>query len=266
MALIFQAFILGLIQGVTEFLPVSSSAHLVLIQDLFGVHHETLFLETAVHAATLIAVVIYFRKRLLQLRPKDWVILAVGTIPAVIFSLAGSAFITNAFSTTLFVGAMLLITGLINVSIDRILEKRKKLPASDVSSDDFVDVSLGVSFKNALLIGLFQAVAILPGVSRSGSTILGGLRSGLSRLKAFEFSFLLSIPAISGAMALQGLEVMNSGLPGISVAEVVVAMLAAFLSGMLSLRLLKIMIVRARFEWFGWYCGIVGIITILLNI
>ncbi len=262
-----MAAALGFIQGVTEFLPVSSSGHLVLLQDIFNIERNSLLFETALHAATLVAVIIFFRKRLLKSSFHDLIVLGVGTIPAVIVGLGASSLIKGAFSSSLLVGVTLLITAGINVLTDRLLERQKTLAVeTTVKSKTEINGIANTSFTTAFIVGMYQAVAIIPGISRSGSTILGGLTRGFTRMQAFEFSFLLSVPAILGAMTLQVVELMDGSVETIATQELAAGMITAFISGLLSLKLLQIMIVKARFEWFAWYCGALGIITILVNL
>jgi undecaprenyl-diphosphatase len=121
-----------------------------------------------------------------------------------------------------------------------------------------------ITWRDGLLVGIAQAVAIFPGISRSGSTVGGGIARSMSRQQAFRFSFLLGIPAIAGAGVLQGLDLMETGLPGIELLPWVAGFIAAFVSGYLSIALFKYVISRARLELFGYYCLAVGLLVIFI--
>src|SRR3990172_6163029 len=185
-----QALLLGLVQGVTEFLPISSSGHLALFQYWFGIQEPTLFFDVFLHAASLVAIMIFFWTEIKKLVLRDYWLLAVGTIPAVFIGLGLENYLETTLSTPLMLGLTFMITGLINVAIHRLLAKPPKTSAQ-------------LNESKALTIGLFQAFAIVPAISRSGSTLLGSLWTKLDKEKAFAFTFLLGVPAIFGANILQ---------------------------------------------------------------
>jgi undecaprenyl-diphosphatase len=260
---IWQAIILGLVQGLTEFLPVSSSGHLVLGQYFLGLEEPQLQFDIMVHLATLFAVAIFFFPVIIKLRFKEWLILAVGTIPAALIGIFFKDIIERLFAAELYVACELLITAGLNFWADRKLEASKNL-----NEEQLVTQVSQVNWLQALIIGGFQAVAISPGISRSGATLVGGLQQKLDRQTAFTFSFLLSLPAVAGAVALQLLDVVEDG--GFSVDPMVVLAggVAAFISGYASLWIFKKVITSARLEMFGWYCLVVGggsLIIILLR-
>lgn len=240
---IFQAVFLGLVQGLTEFLPVSSSGHLALSQYFVGVTTPTLSFDIFLHFSTLLAVIIFFRKRILALRIKDFFFVAIASVPAVIVGLVLKDVLEEAFNSLYLVLGTLFITGLINLAIARLLQKQTDEVAQDMTP------------KKAVVVGLFQAFALLPGISRSGSTVLGAVYSKLSRKNAFEFSFIMSIPVILGGSLLQLLDIYGAGeLQAVDVPVFLLGGLAAFFAGVVSLTVFKYVIERARFEWFGWYC------------
>lgn len=249
---LFQATVLGFIQGITEFLPVSSSGHLALTQQFFGFSEANLAFDTFLHFGTLIAVVIFFWQDLIKLKIKNWLIISVGTIPAVIAGLLIKDQIESIITSTIMVSFFLIITGLFNFISDKKLAQKETIKE--------------IGFKVAFITGLFQAFAIVPGISRSGSTLFGGLIQKIDREEAFKLSFFLSIPAILGATALQSLEVLEIGLNGIHPTLYLIGAVTAFITGFFSLRILRYMIKEARLEIFAWYCVIIGGITFISSL
>lgn len=245
----FQAIFLGIIQGLTEFLPVSSSGHLVVANRLLNVAEPSLAFDTVLHLGTLFAVFIFFGKRLFKLSFKQWIVVGVGTLPAILIGLLFKDQIARMFASPILVGLTLLGTGLINLISD------KKLPQPGTHTE--------VTAKQGFIIGIFQAVAITPGISRSGSTLLGALSQKIDRVAAFEYSFLLSIPAILGAVVLQTKDVIEVGMNGVSWDKFGLGVLAAFLAGVASLSLFRYIIVKARLEIFAYYCFGLGSIFLI---
>jgi len=248
---------LGIIQGLTEFLPVSSSGHLVLAEHLLGVDPPGITFEVIVHFGTLLAVLVYFRKRLLGIlrdivRPKTatnsrqgWrylLAIGIGTIPAGIAGLFLKNQIETAFSSPKAAAGFLIVTGVILFAT--LLGRR-------------MDRSPGAG--RAFLIGCAQAAALLPGISRSGATISTAVLLGLSPAVAAEFSFILSIPAILGATVLSLGEAFAVGVDVPALGVYAAGGLAALAVGYASLRMLFGMIRKGRFWWFGVYCLSVGV-------
>ncbi|MDA1079507.1 MAG: undecaprenyl-diphosphate phosphatase [bacterium] len=248
---IFQSLILGIVQGLTEFLPVSSSGHLVLFQSWFGFSQHDLFFDLLLHMATLGAVFIFFFPALKALTTKKIGLLVVGSIPAAVVGMLFKSQIEMLFASVLLVAVALLVTASINFGITYYLRKER---------------AEELSWKRAFFIGCLQAIAITPGISRSGSTIFAGLKAGLSREKAFEFSFLLSIPAIGGATLLQLLDMLEEGFAIPSLAPLVVGFVAAFITGWLSLGLLKKLLVTSHFNFFGWYTASVAVVVLAIEL
>lgn len=234
-----QAVILGLIQGMTEFLPVSSSGHLVIAQQFLGFSEPPLFFDVVVHGATLVAVLIFFRHQILKLNRKQISWLAVGSVPLMLLGI----FLTGAagylFSSLKLVGVGLVATSVLVGSTYWAASKTKP-----------------VNGKRALIIGIFQALAIIPGVSRSGSTVVAALHLGIGRKEAFRFSFLLSIPAILGALIWQSVNIdsIDAGFTQLGA-----GFLAALGAGLLSLAVLKRLILSDRFHWFSAYTLVLGL-------
>ncbi|MBC8346009.1 MAG: undecaprenyl-diphosphatase UppP [Candidatus Marinimicrobia bacterium] len=248
-----DAIILGIIQGITEFLPISSSGHLVLGQTLLGVNTPGNVFEVVTHLGTLLSVLYVFWKELSSMihslqkqdTQKYILFLIVGTLPAVIIGLAAKDMITDLFESISMVAGSLIFTGIILLLTQRLNEKSKQL-----------------NWKKGLMIGLTQAFAMIPGISRSGMTISTGLALGLSGKDAAKFSFLLAIPAIAGAGLLTALDV-EPGSISIPFFQLSLAFFSAFIVGTISLKWLLGLLESGKFHLFGYYCLMVGLITYL---
>ncbi|HUG93172.1 MAG TPA: undecaprenyl-diphosphate phosphatase [Planctomycetaceae bacterium] len=253
-----EAILLGVVQGITEFLPISSSGHLVIVGELIrrvtGERPDpeaNLQLNIALHAGTLLSILWVYRADVLGLRTRPWLCLAivVATLPAAAVGLTAKDSIEALFATPLVAGACLWITAGLLVAGQRCERGDKDLD--------------GLSQGRALAVGAFQAVALLPGVSRSGSTIAGGLLMGLKREAATAFSFLIAIPAIGGATVLMLRDALETGgtrtAPGVLAAGAATACLV----GVLSLRILIRLVVARKLHWFAWYCALAGTATVI---
>lgn len=242
-----KSFLLGLVQGLSEFLPVSSSGHLVLGQKFFNLA-PPIFFDILVHLGTLLAIVFYFFRDFKRLKSgKVLSLLLVGSLPAGIIGLFLRTRLEIIFSSYFVVGFSFLISALL-LFLTKFLKNQKK----EVNK---------ISFSEAFLIGGFQALALLPGVSRSGSTIVAGLLVGLKRKEAFTFSFFLSIPAILGALFL---EILRGGLEG-QTGIGLIGMLSAFFSGLLALRILQTILKKGKLFYFGFYCFALGVLILILG-
>ena len=245
-----DAIVLGIIQGLTEFLPVSSSGHLVLAEHLLNVKIPGVTFEIIIHLGTLVSVLIYFRARLYRLvqalfdremvgERRILLFLVVGTVPAGLAGVLLKDFFEKTFSNPVETSVELIITGLI-LLIPRFFRTGNK----------------GVSLGTSLIMGVGQAIAILPGISRSGTTIVSGMLAGVRPSEAAEFSFLLSIPAIGGAILLEGkhlLEIQSALLMPYLVATIV-----SFLFGLLSVYVVLTSVKRGKFDYFAYYCFAIG--------
>ncbi len=254
-----RALVLGLVQGLTEFLPVSSSGHLVLAERILRVPSSGVLLEVLLHLATLVAVVALFWRDIVRLARslfirddkegrREVLLLVVGTLPIVFFGFFFQKSVSAAFTSLTLVGIFLLITGVI------LLAASHAAPAAHRSRLRLVD---------SVTIGLAQAVALLPGISRSGSTLAAGILSGVEAKQAARFSFLLSIPAILGAGVLKLPEALRT--TAVSRDEWLsyfVAMLVAGLVAALAIRGLLAALVRGKLKWFGIYCLAIGLFTL----
>ena len=251
---IFQSLILGLIQGLTEFLPVSSSGHLVIFQHLLNLSEPPVVFDVLVHLATSLAIVIVLFKSLIKITAKQLTFIVMASIPAAILGLLLNSQIEQLFNSVKLVGFALLITS-------AFLFSTKLQPKADRPLNEKNQKSK-LSFKNSILIGFSQALAIIPGISRSGSTIVTGLHTGLSPTTAFNFSFLLSLPAIFGAQLLQ-LDKLTS-LPTSQYPSLIVGFVTAFISGFFALKLLRRFVINGNLHYFGYYCLVLAALTLLI--
>jgi len=242
---ILQAIILGLVQGMTEFLPVSSSAHLVIVQSkLSGFDQQGVVFDVVLHAGTLVSVLYVFRDKLREITIKEIGLYAVAMVPAVVAGFLFRGFFEILFESVRAVGFALFITGTMNLLVDRVVARREKVGRLD-----------------AILIGISQAVAIIPGISRSGTTIFTAVNLGIDRRKAAEFSYMLSIPAIVGANVLEiATHGLNNGLP---FSIYLVGFFSALISGYLGINMMMRFLVEKRIRFFGLYCFALGIFAIL---
>lgn len=303
---VFRAVVLGLVQGLTEFIPVSSSAHLVLVPYLASWEQPGLAFDVALHCGTLVAVVVYFRSELaataLGLLGRDrspdgllyrriGLLLAAASVPVAVVGLIFEDEVGKVFESPLATSGLLLVTALLLVVGERLRDRRvargarvdvpaaaraeaptwsgdwkgtapappsgasptvARLPVGTDPTDPAGTSLQGVGLRHALLIGLAQCVALLPGVSRSGATITAGLATGLTREAATRFSFLLSLPALVGAGILKSGDLLEPGL--YSASAIAAGVLAAFVSGYLAIRFLVALVARDRLTGFAYYC------------
>ncbi len=256
MLTVLQALLLGIIQGITEWLPVSSSGHLVIVQETLGIGTSLAF-DIFLHMATLLVVLLVFRRDIYSVlraalrrdfhseEGRLFIFLVLGTIPT---ALAGGALyllLGSLFTNLLFVGGALIFTGIVLFISGR--------------PPDQENLTRGKS----LVVGIFQGIAVIPGASRSGLAISSGLLQGVKRQAVIRFSFLLSIPAILGAMVFEAGDLVISGIQPLPLA---VGFLASLAAGYISIRLLIRLIIRGRFRHFSWYCWIMGIFLIALSL
>ena len=263
-----KALFLGIIQGLSEFLPISSSGHLVIAEYVLNFNIGGLAFEVFVHFGTLLAVLWVFRKDIIQLvlnipsifrlnsatLPEEkkyyarlGLLIVLGSIPAAVVGLFFEDAIEQIFESHLIALIMLFITGIIVWSSRYTHESKKDL-----------------NVFQAVLIGIAQAFAILPGISRSGSTIVTGLWLGIPRDLAARFSFLLSTPVIFGASLLKTKDVLTTPLPENELWLVVAASVAAMISGYFAILWLLNIIRKQKLEWFGVYCMIISIVGLII--
>lgn len=262
----FQTFILGVVQGLCEFLPVSSSGHLALLQHFFGFGDENLIaFDLLLHCATVLVILIFFWPDIWQIIVEwlggwfsskklsgwsyGWAII-IATIITGILGLPLRKVVDEMSSSPLYVGCGLIFTALVMAFVP-------------VISRDGRNSSL---LSIAVVVGIAQGVAVLPGVSRSGMTIAAGLLMGLGVSEAFRFSFLISVPAVLGASLLEALKVIK-GTEGVFLPNGYVwAVAAAFVLGFLALGLMRRLVLAGKWAYFGFYCLIIGVLAVLSSL
>lgn len=265
----FKTFILGIVQGICEFLPVSSSGHLALFQHFFGFGGEDenlVAFDLLLHLATVLALIIYFRREILSVLTEwfggffgekysgwyyGWAIL-IATFFTGVIGLALRKTVEKMSEDPLLVGCGLIFTAIILLLVP-LLSKSKK------------NINL---FRTAIFVGIAQGIAVLPGVSRSGMTIAACLLMGMGVNEAFRFSFMISIPAILGANLLEGLKMLKAG----GAAEIflpegyLTACIAAFVLGLASLGIMRRLVASKKWIYFSVYCLIIGTGAILISL
>ena len=258
-----ESLILGIIQGLTEFLPVSSSGHLELVKAIFGNDYgqnQSLLITLNLHAATALSTIFVFRKdiwlifsdvfRFRKSESLDFSLkILISMMPAVLIGLFFENFISSLFDgKVLLVGVMLTITAILLYLADQINENNSS-----------------IGFKNAFLIGLIQAVAIIPGVSRSGATIALAVILKINRDKAARFSFIMVIPLIFGSMAKSLLEG-NILAESPNIIPLIIGFLTAFITGIFACKWMVSLVKKSQLKYFSFYCMIVGLISIVYSL
>ncbi|OGC21344.1 hypothetical protein A2291_07590 [candidate division WOR-1 bacterium RIFOXYB2_FULL_42_35] len=254
--------LLGIIQGLTEFLPVSSSGHLVIFQHLLRVP-ESIAFDTIVHLATALAVLIYFWRDIARLiNPKAlmaesetrklFFLLLIATFLTAVLGFGFKDFFEGLFSSVFAVGCFLILTGAVILVGEKLGKGQRKV----------ADMNLW----DAVLIGLAQGAAICPGLSRSGTTISASLGRNLDRGLAARFSFLLSIPAILGAGILQSKAIFKAGTVGIGLWPLILGFIAAFISGLFAIKIFMNIIQRTSIKGFAYYCFVIGLLVLIFSV
>jgi len=257
---IWEAILLGMVQGLTEFLPVSSSGHLVIFQDILGMSEPGVRLEVMLHLGTLFSVFWVFGRDFLELlsfwKKRDQghflLMLFIGAVVTAIFGLFLKNYIDYLFKSTLLVGLMLLVTG-------GILKLLTIIPVGQKNIKQ-------MKIQDALLIGLLQAFAIIPGISRSGSTILASIWRGLDRSNAIKYSFMLSAPVILGAALLESGELFSIGLDRAMLLNYLAGGLVAFIAGVFAIKTFIRLLSGDKFYYFAYYCWAAGLFVIIMSL
>lgn len=249
---LFQAVFLGILQGLTEFLPISSSGHLAIFQFFFGIKKPILLFDILLHVATLVSILIFFWKDIVNLilfkKPRLAILIITASVPTAAIGFLFKDFFEGMFTSIGFVGCMLILTGiwlLVASIVDRILVVK--------TSDEGY-----INWWQALLIGLAQGIAIAPGISRSGATISTALICGVKRNDAVRFSFILSIPAILGAFFFKIKDVNLEVMP-VGILTTLVAMVFAAITGIFSIKFLLKILNWGRLYIFSVYCIAIGL-------
>lgn len=273
---LFEAVILGLVQGLAEFLPISSSGHLALLQYFFGIEGDSVVaFAVLLHLGTLISVFIAYRKDILELikelgatfkdiftgkglrvnanptRRLGFMII-VATVPTGIIGIIGNDLFTSMYSSLLAIGIGLIFTGIILVFAEKIGAGRKNVE--------------DMKFRDALIVGTMQGVAICPGVSRSGSTLVGGLSTGLKRDFAVKFAFLISIPSILGSAVLELPEMFAQGTDVSMLIPMAAGIIVSAISGLVAIKAMIKLVTGKKLYYFSIYTWILGAAVILYSI
>jgi undecaprenyl-diphosphatase len=255
---IFQSIFLGLIQGLTEFIPVSSSGHLVIAQSFLDIKEDQILFNVILHIGTLIPIFIIFWQDIKDMillkkeKRKEIFYILLAIIPTGIIGVLFEDFFENLFSNAYLTALMLIVTGLILYITEKIEGGQKEVEQ--------------MKFWQPLLVGLAQAGAIIPGISRSGTTIAASLFQGLNREAAARFSFLMSIPVIGGAGLLQFLKVVESGTFNLEFKIVLLGFLSAVISGYLAIKILLKVLAEKKLNYFSYYCWVLAAVVIFINL
>lgn len=271
----FSAIFLGLIQGIAEFLPISSSGHLAFFQNVVGIANgeENMFFDVLLHLGTLVAVFVAYWSEIKALILEFFTMIGVRKLPKgqkpdrlsrrmILFVILGTLplflvlpvkdRVEGLYSNAIFIGCAFLITGLLLFLSDRFNHGNK-----DIKSASILDV---------LIVGVGQALATVPGISRSGTTISAGLSRGFGREFAVKFSFLLSIPAVLGANILSLIDAIQEGIDWSLMPMYLAGVAVAAISGYLAIRLLKYISQKGSFGGFCYYCWGIGLVTLILSL
>ncbi|MDR7071240.1 undecaprenyl-diphosphate phosphatase [Fictibacillus barbaricus] len=253
----FQAIILGIVQGLTEFLPVSSTGHLLLGRKLFDLDEAGLFLDSMLHIGTLLAVMTVYGKEILEVLKKPFgrtgILLIAGTIPTAAIGLLFKDFFEEISKTGITVGWEFLVTGLLLWWADSF--KRNGYKRVDE-----------ISIRDAIIIGTFQGAAILPAVSRSGLTIAAALFCKIDKKAAAYFSFLLSIPSIAGGVVLQSKDLFTGSAPVVSFEVLALGTVASALFGYIAVKWMIKLLQTGTLKGFAIYVWLVGLVVLALQI
>jgi len=255
MLVLIEHIILGIIQGLTEFLPISSTGHLVLFRQLFGLQEAGLLFDTMLHFGTLIAVVIVFWPEILQLLRNPFGklarLLVVGTIPTAAIGLTFEDFFEEISQTGMTIGYEFLATGLIIWAVESMRKGKRSFEQ--------------INYTDALIIGTLQGAAILPAISRSGLTIAGALMRGIERGEAARFSFLLSLPAILGGVVLQTKKLVEGPVESIALIPMLIGTMFAAIAGYFAIRWMLKIISTGSMKGFAVYVWLLGAVILAMQ-
>ncbi|PKN00872.1 MAG: undecaprenyl-diphosphatase [Elusimicrobia bacterium HGW-Elusimicrobia-1] len=254
---------LGIVQGLTEFLPVSSSGHLAILGAFLKLGDSSLAVSVALHLATLAAVIVFFRRRIAEaaMSPRAWLLVAAASLPTALIGLALKSQVEKIFAGRIsWVYILMASTGAFLFAASK---TRNAVSDAEVSPAEAGSVWKTITPLKAVAVGVVQGVAVLPGISRSGATISAALAMGIGRREAAEFSFIISIPAVAGAALLELKDALSAPVQDVSYAPMAVSMVLAFVSGLFAIGfLLKVMESRrlSYFSYYLWALAAAGII------
>ncbi|MDD7513046.1 MAG: undecaprenyl-diphosphatase UppP [Clostridiales bacterium] len=271
-----EAIILGLVQGLSEFLPISSSGHLALLENLFEIKEDSvIFFAVLLHIGTLVSIFIVYHEDIYALikelfllfkdiftgkglkieeRPirKLGIMIIVSSIPTAIMGLLFSDYIDRIFGSLTVISICWIITGFILLFSEKLNNNKKEIE--------------GMKYRNAIFVGICQGLAIMPGISRSGSTIVGSLVTGLKREFAVEFAFLISIPAILGSAVLEFPKAIKAGIEPSTIGPMIVGFLVAAISGYFAITTMIRIVSKHRMRYFSYYVWILGVGTFIYSV
>ena len=270
LGLIIKVILIGIIEGITEWLPISSTGHMLLFDAFIPLEMSEDFKEmffVVIQLGAIMAVVVMFRKKLFPFSVADkklqikksiimmWVKVVVGCLPAAVLGLMFDDFLEEHFGNAFTIALMLVIYGIAFI----LVENRNKNSSPKINSIAKID------YKTAIIIGLFQALSMIPGTSRSGATIIGALLIGVSRTAAAEFTFFLAVPTMLGASALK---ILKFGLDftGAEIAVLIIGMTVAFAVSLFAIKFLMEYVKKHDFKVFGWYRIVLGVLVILASL
>lgn len=263
-----KVILIGIVEGITEWLPISSTGHMLLFDEFIPLNLGESFKEmffVVIQLGAILAVAVIFFKKMLPIRLdrgkiivehsviKMWIKVAAACLPAAFLGFFLDDFLEENFGNALTISAMLILYGVLFIIIEN--RNKNRFPAIEDISE--------IDYKTAVLIGLFQALAMIPGTSRSGATILGALLLGVSRTAAAEFSFFLAVPTMLGASALKLLK-FGFDFTSSELIALVVGMLTAFAVSVAAIRFLMNFVKNHSFKFFGWYRIVLGVIVLLV--
>ena len=261
---VLQAVVLGLVQGLAEFLPISSSGHLILARAIMGISDEAastgafMMLDVLLHAGTLLAVMVVFWRDWWDIlknpfKSKTLLLLIIASIPALLaVVLLGD--VIDSFFTGWFLGVSFLITAVFMLIAEHVSRRSIKWAERP-------------GIKHAVCMGIMQAIALLPGVSRSGSTLMGGVASGLNRKSAAKFAFMMSAPAILGSLIFEGKDAIEMGyLAELALVPTIIGVIVAAVSGYLAIRFMLRLINKVSLNWFALYVALLGLTILVLQL
>ena len=271
-----EAIILGLVQGLSEFLPISSSGHLALLENLFEIKEDSvIFFAVLLHIGTLVSIFIVYHEDIYALikelfllfkdiftgkglrieeRPirKLGIMIIVSSIPTAIMGLLFSDYIDRIFGSLTVISICWIITGFILLFSEKLNNNKKEIE--------------GMKYRNAIFVGICQGLAIMPGISRSGSTIVGSLVTGLNSKFAVEFAFLISIPAILGSAILEFPKAIKAGIEPSTIGPMIVGFLVAAISGYFAITTMIRIVSKHRMRYFSYYVWILGLGTFIYSV
>ncbi len=280
---IIQAIILAIVEGLTEFLPISSTGHMIIVSSLMGIAKEdfTKVFEVAVQLGAIMAVVVLYWKKFFQFDKWEFYVkLMVGVLPVLLFGYLFNDLIDKMLGSPVVVACSLLFGGIVLVFIDRIfkqpLNKPNDIFATEVTQSELIEADDKLTFKKSLMIGLWQIISMIPGVSRSAASIIGGMHQKLTRNFAAEFSFFLAVPTMFAATGytlflknwgteeakIRGYELLTSSSE--NMIALIIGNVVAFIVAIIAIKTFISLLTKYGFKFFGYYRILAGLLVLIL--